>query len=171
MSESVQRTLVETLLFLIGLLVSFGLPWLAWRRLRSGRPSATPLPIVDDGEGGKIVPLIAAFGGIRGLPWMGWASNTLNPRLIVTADGITYRLTRLRSCGWRDILLVDVRSFGATVLVRFTLRDSVLTFDANVGSTVLATQTLALLPDQVALTDRARSLLDEDPRPSSLPGD
>lgn len=159
MSEPVQKFLIETLLFLGGLLITLGLPWLVWRLLRSGRPSTTPRPIVDDGAGGKVVPLLATFSGLRGLPWIGFASNNLNPRLVVTRDGITYRVLRLRTCSWANIARVDVRSLGATVNLGFVFHGSPVTFDANVGSTILATQTLALLPDHVALTDRARSLL------------
>ncbi len=98
-SEPAQKFMVETLLFLCGLLVTFGLPWLIWRWLRSGRPSITPLPIIDDGNGGKIVPLIATFSGLRGLPWIGFASNNLNPRLVIQSDGITYRIAMLRFRG------------------------------------------------------------------------
>lgn len=159
MSEPVQKFVVETLLFLGGLLVSFGLPWLVWRRLRSGRPSTTPLPIADDGNGGKIVPLVAAFSGVRGLPWVGFAGNSINPRLVIAADGVTCRSMRSRYRDWDSIRQVDVRRFGATVNLSFVFRDSLFTFDANVGSTILAAQALALLPRQVALSDRARSLL------------
>ncbi|RYE74018.1 MAG: hypothetical protein EOO80_18090 [Oxalobacteraceae bacterium] len=159
MSEPVQKLVVETLLFLGGLLITFGVLRLVWRWLRSGRPSTTPRPIVDDGAGGKVVPLIATFSGLRGLPWIGFASNNLNPRLVVTRDGITYRVMGLRTCSWADIAQVDVRTLGATVNLGFVFRGSPVTFDANVGSTILAAQTLALLPDHVALTDRARSLL------------
>jgi hypothetical protein len=157
-----QKFIVETLLFLFGLLVTFGLPWLVWRWMRSGQPSIAPLPIVDDGNGGKVVPLIATFTGLRGLPWVGVASNNLNPRLVITPAGFTYRVMRLRSRDWSDIVRVDVRCFGATVNLGFAFRDSLFTFDANVGSTILAARTLALLPDTVALTDRARSLLTEE---------
>jgi hypothetical protein len=108
------------------------------------------------------VPLIATFTGLRGLPWVGVASNNLNPRLVITSAGITYRVARLRSRDWSDIVRVDVRSFGATVNLGFAFRDSLFTFDANVGSSILAARTLALLPDTVALTDRARSLLTEE---------
>ncbi len=159
MSEPAQKFMVETLLFLGGLLVTFGLPWLFWRWLRSGRPSITPLPIIDDGNGGKIVPLIATFSGLRGLPWIGFASNNLNPGLVIRSEGITYRIAVQRFRGWDDIIHVDARSVGATVNLSFVLRNSLLTFDANVGSTMLAAQTLALLPDHIALTDRAKSLL------------
>ncbi len=158
-SEPAQKFMVETLLFLCGLLVTFGLPWLIWRWLRSGRPSITPLPIIDDGNGGKIVPLIATFSGLRGLPWIGFASNNLNPRLVIQSDGITYRIAMLRFRGWGDIIQVDVQSVGATVNLSFAFRDSLFTFDADVGSTMLAAQTLALLPDHIALTDRAKLLL------------
>lgn len=61
MSEPVQKFVVETLLFLVGLFVFFGLPLLVLRWLRSGRLSATPRPIGDDGAGGKVIPLIATF--------------------------------------------------------------------------------------------------------------
>ncbi len=159
MSEPAQKFIVETLLFLGGLLVTFGLPWLLWRWLRSGRPSITPLPIIDDGNGGRNVPLIATFSGLRGLPWIGFASNNLNPGLVIGSNGITYRIAGQRFRGWDDIIHVDVRSLGATVNLSFVIRNSVLTFDANVGSTMLAAQTLALLPDHIALTDRAKSLL------------
>ena len=159
MSEPVQKFVVETLLFLAGLLITFGLPWLVWRWLRSGRPSTTPRPIVDDGAGGKVIPLVATFSGLRGLPWIGFASNNLNPRLVITPDGITYRVIGLRTQSWGNVEQVDVRSLGATVNLRFVFCNSPVTFDANVGSTVLVTQILALLPDHVALTDRARLLL------------
>jgi hypothetical protein len=156
-SEPAQKFMVETLLFLCGLLVTFGLPWLIWRWLRSGRPSITPLPIIDDGNGGKIVPLIATFSGLRGLPWIGFASNNLNPRLVIQSDGITYRIAMLRFRGWGDIIQVDVQSVGATVNLSFAFRDSLFTFDADVGISLLPLE--VTLPDHIALTDRAKLLL------------
>lgn len=161
MSEPGRTFAVETLLFLVGLFVTFGLPWLVWRRLRSGRPSVTAPPIVDDGHGGKVIPLIATFSGLRGLPWVGFARNSLNPHLVITPHGITYRVLGLRNCSWADVASVDVRTLGATVNLGFVFHGSPVTFDANVGSTVLAAQTLALLPGNIALSDRARSLLTE----------
>ncbi|GAA3720683.1 hypothetical protein GCM10022268_31240 [Sphingomonas cynarae] len=159
MSEPVQKFVVETLLFLAGLLITVGLPWLVLRRLRSGKPSATPQLILDDGAGGKVIPLLASFSGLRCLPWIGLASNNLNPRLVITPDGIFYRVLGLRTCSWVDIAQVDVRTLGATVNIGFVFRDSPITFDANVGSIILAAQTLALLPTDVVLTRRARSVL------------
>lgn len=159
MSDSVQKFVVETVLFLVGLIVTVGLPWLVMRALRSGRPSTTPRPITDDGAGGKVIPLVATFSGLRGLPWIGFASNSLNPRLVITPDGITYRVMAQRTRRWSEVEAIDVRSFGATVNLGFVFCRTPVTLDANVGSTILAAQVLALVPDQVALTDRARSLL------------
>ena len=163
MSEPVQKFVVETMLFLVGLIVTVGLPWLVMRALRSGRPSTTPRPITDDGAGGKVIPVIATFSGLRGLSWIGFASNSLNPRLIITPAGITYRVMARRTRRWSEVEAIDVRSFGATVNLGFVFRGTPVTLDANVGSMVLAAQILALLPDHVALTDRARSL-PADPR-------
>jgi hypothetical protein len=154
-----QKIVVEWLLFLVGLLVTLGMPWLIWRRLRAGRPSEAPRPIVDDGSGGKVIPLVAAFRGVRGLSWIGVANNNLNPMLVITPVGITYRVMRRRTRVWSDIEQVDVLTLGATVNLRFEFHGSLFTFDANLGSTILATQALALLERHVAMTDRARALL------------
>lgn len=151
------RLMVETLLFLVGLTLFVGLPWLAWRRLRAGRPAVAARPLVADGAGGWIVPLVAGFGGVRGLPWIGVASNNFNPRLVVTPTGITCRVLRLRHHAFADIARVDLRRFGATVILSFAFRDGILTFDANVGSDALAADVLALLPAGVPLSDRARA--------------
>lgn len=159
MSDPVRKFVIETLLFLVGLIVTVGLPWLVMRALRSGRPSTTPPPITDDGAGGKVIPVIATFSGLRGLSWIGFASNSLNPRLVITPDGITYRVMTQRTRRWSEVAEIDVRSFGATVNLGFVFRGNPVTLDANVGSTILAAQVLALVADHVALTDRARSLV------------
>jgi hypothetical protein len=154
------RFLTETFLFLAASGLFFGLPWLVWRRLKAGRPSVQPRPIGDDGAGGRVVPLVAAFHGIRGLPWVAVASNNLKPRLVVTPTGIDYRVVRSGSRTFGQVEQVDVRTFGATVNLSFAFRDSRITFDANVGSEILARAVLALLPGTVALSDRATKLLE-----------
>jgi len=159
MTDTVQRFLLETVLFLGGLVVFLALPWLVLRRLRSGRPLAVPLPILDDGAGGKVVPLVAAFSGLRWPPWIALATNSLNPLLVVTPRGLTSRVLVRRTRGWHEVERADVRIFGATVNLDFLFLDSAVTFTANVGSVVLAAQVLALIPDHVLLTERARSVL------------
>ncbi len=154
------RFLTETVLFLLATGLFFGMPWLVWRRLKAGRPSTQPRPIGDDGAGGHVVPLVATFHGVRGLPWVALLSNTLNPRLVVTPTGIAYHVVRRGSRSFGQIVQVDVRTFGATVNLSFAFHDSRITLDANVGSETLARAVLALLPPTVAISDRATKLLE-----------
>jgi len=151
--------LIHLLTFLAGLAFMVGLPWLALRRVRRGRPSLTPLPITDDGAGGKVVPLVAAFAGVPALPWVAVASNNRNPRLVVTSTGITVKVIRQQDHRWAMITEVDVKTLGATVNLIFTFADSAFTFTGNVGSTILARQVLTLLAGRVPLSDRARTVL------------
>jgi hypothetical protein len=153
------KFLVELLLFAFGLLMFFGMPYLIRRRLRSGRPSTTLRPIIDDGAGGREVPLVATFGGIRGLPWIGFATNNLNPKLVIGPTGITYRVLRLQTRAFNEVEQVDIRVFGATVNLVFMFRDCHSTFEANVGSIILATETLAILSANVTLSDRAKRIM------------
>jgi hypothetical protein len=150
---------VEVLLSAFGLLISFGLPYFIWRRLRRGQPLAISRPIVRNGSGGSEIPLIAAFGGIRSLPWVGFATNNLNPKLMIGQTGITYRLLRLRTRAFEELEAVDVRIFGATVTLVFVFRYSPFTLEANVGSITLAAETLTILVPKVALLERAKALI------------
>lgn len=46
-------------------------------------------------DGGKVIPVIAAFAGVKGLPW--WfklASNKAHPSLVIFASGIKCRMIR-----------------------------------------------------------------------------
>ena len=152
----------EVALFLLVLpvqaMVLLGLPYLIWRRLARGRPATTALPIVDDGAGGRSVPVRATFTGVRGLPWVGLAHNSLNPRLTITPEGLAFRVLLRGRHRFDEIEQVDVRSFGATVLVSFSFRGSPFTLDANVGSLSLAASVCALLPREVVRSERASAL-------------
>ncbi len=151
--------LIQLLLFLPALALMVGFPWLVLRLVRRGRPSMTPLPITEDGVGGKVVPLVAAFAGMSALPWVALASNNRNPRLVITSTGITTKVIRQQDHRWATITEVDVKTLGATVNLIFTFADSAFTFTGNVGSTILARQVLTLLAGRVPLSDRARTVL------------
>jgi hypothetical protein len=144
------------------LLVFFGLPYLVWRRLKRGRPATNPLPIVADEAGGRVIPVVATFVGIRGLPWIALATNSLGPRLTITPTGMTFRVLRTQARAFSDIEQVDVRTFGSTVALSFVFKGTPFTFDANVGSVVLAVSTLTLIPKSVARSDRAAALAAEN---------
>ena len=155
-------TMKEVLLFLlvlpVQLMVFLGLPYLIWRRLARGRPATTALPIVDDGAGGRSVPVKATFTGVRGLPWIGLAHNSLNPRLTITSEGLAFRVLLRGTRRFDEIEQVDICSFGATVLLSFSFRGSPFTLDANVGSLPLAASVCALLPPEIVRSERASTL-------------
>jgi len=153
------RHVLEIPPLVIGLALFLIPPWLVLRRLRSGRPLAVPPPILDDGAGGRTIPLVAAFSGLRWPPWIALASNNLNPSLVMAPHGVTCRVLMRRTRAWHEVERVDVRIFGATVNLDFVFRGSAVTFTANVGSVVLAARVLALVPEGIPLTDRARSVL------------
>ena len=149
------------LLVPLQILIFGGMYWAAWRWLRSRKPSAFPKPILTDGAGGRVVPLQAAFAGLRGLPWVAVAYNNANPSLVITADGLAFRVLRRQMRTFAEIERVDLLTFGASVVLRFCFTGRPLTFDAGLGSLVLARQVLELLPAGVPLSDRATALLRE----------
>ena len=111
-------------------------------------------------DGGRAIPVIAAFVGIRGLPW--WfavASNNAAPSLVILPSGVRYRVIRTHERRFSDIERVDVRTAWATVNIEMRFRGDALTLMANVGTRELARATLDLLPATIALTPRARAIL------------
>ena len=111
-------------------------------------------------DGGRAIPVIAAFVGIRGLPW--WfavASNNAAPSLVILPSGVRYRVIRTHERPFSDIERVDVRTALATVNIEMRFRGDALTLMANVGTKELARATLELLPATIALTPRARAIL------------
>jgi hypothetical protein len=117
-------------------------------------------------EGGKAIPIIAAFTGVRWLPWwVAVASNNAAPSLVILPSGVRYRVIKLRERPFSDIERIDVRTAWATVNIELRFHDEALTLMANVGTEKLARATLELLPKSIALTPRAKAILaDGEPR-------
>lgn len=138
--------------------LSFWVLYRLWKRLREpGPPSASGSDhwTIDHGK----VRALATFTGLRGLPWLALASNSLNPAFHLEAQGLTFRVIRLRKRSYGDIAQVDVREAHGTFNLIFAFRDTRLTFVANVGTAARGAQALALLPPHVPLSARARSVL------------
>lgn len=127
-------------------------------RARYARAGRSVIDRVADG--GRAIPVIAAFIGIRGLPW--WfavSSNNAAPSLIILPSGVRYRVIKLRERPFSDIERIDVRTAWATVNIELRFHSEALTLMANVGTQKLARATLELLPKNIALTPRARAIL------------
>lgn len=140
---------------LVAMVLSFGFLYWIWQTLR--RPRALPS---GSGSGtGTTAELraLATFTGLRGLPWVALASNSLNPVFRIEPQQLVFRVLRRHQRPYGDICEVDVREAYGTFNLIFAFRDSPLTFVANVGTAARGAQALALLPDSVPLSGRARS--------------
>ncbi|RZL18540.1 MAG: hypothetical protein EOP64_11775, partial [Sphingomonas sp.] len=77
----------------------------AIRRLaRSRYEHATAANITVDQLGGVHIPVLATFSGVRGLPW--WyavATNNAKPSLVITPDGLDFRVVRRLWRSWDEI--------------------------------------------------------------------
>jgi hypothetical protein len=159
MRMSIFTVVTKLALFVLWLMAVCAPPYLIRRWLQSRRPSTIPRPLIVDGAN-RIVPVLATFGGLRGLTWIGVSRNNLSPRLVIEPDGISFKVLRSQSRRYEQIEQIDLRMFGATINIRFLFRGEATTFDANVGNLALAAEVLKLLTPHVALSERARDFVD-----------
>ncbi|WP_240196682.1 MULTISPECIES: hypothetical protein [Stenotrophomonas] len=107
-----------------------------------------------------IVTLEASFAGLTFLPWFAWASNSLNPKLILHADQVEYRVLRTRTRPYSEIARVDYRKAPGTENVVLEFHAAKMTFIANTGLVRRTREAIALLHQQgCPLSDRAQALL------------
>ncbi|RYD28720.1 MAG: hypothetical protein EOP89_01790 [Lysobacteraceae bacterium] len=133
-----------------------GWPWVIRLLARSRYQHATTANITIDQMGGAHIPVLATFGGVRGLPW--WyavATNNAKPSLVVTPDGLDFRVVSRHRRSWDEIERIDVRQAPGTVNLDVTFRGALLTFSANLGTVPLAAHVLSLIPGSVPLSNCA----------------
>lgn len=107
-----------------------------------------------------IVTLEAAFAGLTFLPWCAWAHNSLNPKLILHADHVEYRVLRTRTRPYREIAMVDYRRTWGNENVVLEFRGAKATFIANTGLVRRTREAIAFLDRQgCPLSARTRGLL------------
>lgn len=107
-----------------------------------------------------IITLEAAFAGFTFLPWFAWASNSLNPKLILHADHVEYRVLRTRTRPYSEIARVDYRKAPGTENVVLEFHGATMTLIANTGFVRCAKEALMLLHQQgCPLSERAQALL------------
>lgn len=131
--------------------------WL-WKTKRRSAVRAEGSPRVETLKNGE-VRVLATFTGLRGLPWVALASNSLNPVFSIESQQLVFRVIRRHRRTYADLLEVDVREAYGTFNLIFSFRDTPLTFVANLGTAARGAQALAQLPSGVQLSDRARSAL------------
>jgi len=129
-----------------------------WRVKRRSRGHADANRRVETLKNEEVRAL-ATFTGLRGLPWVALASNSLNPVFCITSQHLIFRVIRRRRRAYADIAEVDVREARGTFNLIFLFRDTPLTFAANVETAARGAHALALLPTGVRLSSRAQSTL------------
>ncbi|AWH26715.1 hypothetical protein [Stenotrophomonas sp. YAU14D1_LEIMI4_1] len=106
------------------------------------------------------VTLEAAFLGLRALPWFALAHNSLNPRLILHADRVEYRVLRRHERPYSAIAEVDYRNWRSTQNIVLAFEGSAFTFIANTGVLGRTRGAIARLQAQgCVLSPRAQALL------------
>ena len=120
---------------------------LRWLFVRRRRHKAAVSSLHRDEKGVMVVPVLATFTGVRGLPSLvAIASNSLNPRLVIRPDGLDYRVTAARSVALDDIASVRIQTAPGTVNLVFTFVGGAFDFAANVGDVAVAQAVLAAYP-------------------------
>lgn len=126
------------------------------RRLAAARGSG----IEPSGDGLR-VPLVAAFSGWKGIPWLSWSSSNINPTLILHPDHIECRVIRTRRKPYEAVSRVDYRETFGTNNVVLEFADSISSFAGNTANRVTARDAINQLSTRgCPLSPRARSLLD-----------
>ncbi|MAU23444.1 MAG: hypothetical protein CMH13_23375 [Martelella sp.] len=107
------------------------------------------------------MPLVAAFSGWRGVPWICWSSSDLKPTLILHADHIECRVIRRRRKPYDVVSRVDYRQTVGTANIVLEFSDSLSSFVGNTGNRDIARDAIKRLAEKgCPLSARASDLLD-----------
>ena len=129
--------------------------WL-FKKLRKPKPAA---PSYSPGTGldGKAFPVLSTFTGLRCVPWVAVATNSLNPVFRLDGQRLIYRVIRQRQRLLSDVSQVDTRSAYGTFNLVFEFSNSPFTFIVNLGSPSRVAYVLSLLPPNIPLSERAKA--------------
>lgn len=142
----------------LGLLVLVGLGLALYLRrqilaARQGR--------IQPREGGEAIPLVAAFSGLKGLPWISFASSDIAPTLVLHDDHLVCRVLKTRRIPYVLVARVDFRETLATTNIVLDFFDSLVSFTGNTANRALAHAAIRRLAEKgCRLSPRARRLLE-----------
>ncbi|OCW59675.1 hypothetical protein AWJ14_11105 [Hoeflea olei] len=107
------------------------------------------------------MPLVAAFSGWKGIPWLCWSSSDLKPTLVLHADHIECRVLRTRRKPYDAVSRVDYRQTAGTTNIVLEFSDSVSSFVGNTANRDLARDAIQRLARMgCPLSPRSRALID-----------
>lgn len=152
---------MSDLLFIPAILLGLGAIWgLVFLMIRARLRAAARARPIQDGTS-VTIPLVAAFAGFKGMPWLACAHNSISPRLTLHADQVEVKVIRKRRRPYHQIQQVDYRTGIGTRNVILTFTDSLLSFRGNTASHSLARDAIRLLRARgCPLSPRAQALLD-----------
>ncbi|WP_199902238.1 hypothetical protein [Azospirillum sp. B506] len=155
MSDPAALSLIVVVMLL---LASGGLALVLYIRMRLS--AVRQGRIEADGDGER-VPLVAAFSGWKGIPWLTHSSSNLKPTLILRPDHIECRVIRTRRKRYRAVSRIDYREGIGTNNVVLEFSDSRSSFIGNTASRELARDVILRLARRgCPLSTRAQALLD-----------
>ena len=140
----------------IGQGLSFWFMYWLFKKLRKPK-SAAPAYAPGTGIDGKAIPVLASFVGLRRVPWVALATNSLNPVFRLDGQQMIYRGLRQKQRPLCDVSRVDVRSAYGTFNLVFEFSDSPFTLIVNLGSASRMAYVLSLLPPSMPLSERAQA--------------
>ncbi|SUD32513.1 Uncharacterised protein [Pseudomonas fluorescens] len=137
--------------------LSFWFIYWLFKKLRKPKPAAAAYA-PGTGLDGKAIPVLATFIGLRRVPWVALATNSLNPVFRLDGQQMIYRVLRQKQRLLRDVSRVDMRTAYGTFNLIFEFADSPFTFIVNLGSASRMAYVLSLLPPGIALSERAQAV-------------
>lgn len=129
--------------------------WL-FKKLRKPKPAALAYS-PGTGVEGKAFPALATFTGLRGVPWVALATNSLNPVFRLDGEHLIYRVIRQQQRLLSEVSQVDTRSAYGTFNLVFEFSNSPFTFIVNLGSALRVGYVLSMLPPDMPLSERAQA--------------
>jgi hypothetical protein len=151
----------EATIFIFAIVLLIGVGWLTiFLYIKSRLSAVRHSRIETEGEVANI-PLVAAFSGWRGVPWICWSSSDLKPTLILHADHIECRVIRRRRKPYDVVSRVDYRQTVGTANIVLEFSDSLSSFVGNTANRDTARDAIKRLAEKgCPLSARASGLLD-----------
>ncbi len=126
-------------------------------------------PVILRPGGSVEIPLVAAFGGWKGIPWISMTDSNLAPLLVLHQTDFEYRVIRLKRRPYTDISKVDLRMAIGTVNIVLDFDNSVRNFAGNTANKENARKALDILASKgCPLSERVRVFL-SDPALTLIP--
>ncbi|MGH6613189.1 hypothetical protein [Sphingomonas sp.] len=117
-------------------------------------------PVILRPGGSVEIPLVAAFGGWKGVPWISMTDSNLAPLLVLHQTDFEYRVIRLKRRPYTDISNVDLRTTIGTVNIVLEFHNSMRNFAGNTANKENARKALDILASKgCPLSARARAFV------------